>query len=285
MHAADNGYSALSRAARTLETSHMPDRDDDTNASKDFVQSLERGLAVIEAFDESHRDLNLSEVSRRTGLTRAAARRFLLTLVELGYMRNDDGRFSLRPRVLGLGHAYLSSLSLPDIALPHMRDLSAATHESVSLSVLDEDAVVYVAQVTAARPMAVRIDVGTRFPAFATAMGRVLLAAQTDRWIEQYLARAELVAYTPRTITSPTDLAQILRDVRRDGYSYVDQELDSSLRALAVPVDDSERRTIAALNISNHGRTAEDGIGELLPALKETVSAIEHDLSVTLPRQ
>jgi IclR family pca regulon transcriptional regulator len=264
----------------------MPDRDDETSASKDFVQSLGRGLSVIEAFDEAHRDLTLSEVARRTGLTRAAARRFLLTLVELGYMRNDDGRFSLRPRVLGLGHAYLSSLSLPDVALPHMRELSTATHESASLAVLDEDEVVYVAQMTAVRPMAVRIEVGTRLPAFATAMGRVLLAAQPDRWIEQYLARAEFVAFTARTVTSPRALEEILRDVRRDGYAYVDQELDSSLRALAVPVNDSERRTIAALNISNHGRSAEDAIRDVLPAMKATVSAIERDLSATeVPRR
>ena len=136
----------------------------------DFVQSLERGLAVIRAFDADHPQLTLSEVARATGLTRAAARRFLLTLVELGYVRTDGRLFALRPRVLELGYAYLSSLSLPEVALPHLEALVAEVHESSSLSVLDGEDVVYVARVPTKRIMTVAISVGTHFPAYATSM-------------------------------------------------------------------------------------------------------------------
>jgi IclR family pca regulon transcriptional regulator len=122
---------------------------DEGLSSRDFVQSLERGLAIIQAFDAEHPSLSLAEVARRTGLTRAAVRRFLLTLVELGFVWADGGKFSLRPKVLSLGYAYLSGLSLPDIALPHLRDLAHRTSESASLTVLDDDSIVYVAQVTA----------------------------------------------------------------------------------------------------------------------------------------
>ncbi len=147
----------------------------------DFVQSLERGLAVIKAFDSTNPELTLSEVAREAGLTRAAARRFLLTLIDLGYVRVEGRLFALRPRVLELGYAYLSSLTLPELAQPHMEELVARIHESCSVSVLDGNEVVYVARVPTHRIMRVAISVGTRFPAFATSMGRVLLAALPRR--------------------------------------------------------------------------------------------------------
>src|SRR5688500_8804191 len=146
----------------------------------DFVQSLERGLAVIRAFDASHSELTLSEVAASTGVTRAAARRFLLTLAVLGYVRSDGRLFSLTPRVLELGYAYLSSFSLPDVAEPHLEALVAEVNESSSVSVLDGDDVVYIARVPTSRIMTVAISVGTRFPAYATSMGRVLLAGLSD---------------------------------------------------------------------------------------------------------
>ena len=151
--------------------------------SADFVQSLERGLAVIKAFDADDRSLTLSDVARKTGLTRAAARRFLHTLAELGYVRTDGRFFSLRPAVLELGYAYLSGLSLPEVAHPHMEELTARLHESTSISVLDGTSVVYVARVAAKRIMTVGINVGTRFPAHATSMGRVLLAHAPADWL------------------------------------------------------------------------------------------------------
>src|SRR3954467_4205754 len=171
-----------------------------------FVQSLERGLAVIRAFDEHNVELTLSDVARSTGLTRAAARRFLLTLADLGYVRTDGRRFSLSPRVLELGYAYLSSLTLPQVAEPHLERLAAEVRESSSVSVLDGDAIVYVARVPTSRIMRVAINVGTRFPAHATSMGRVQLAALPEAALDAYLARAELRALTSRTLTDPDAL-------------------------------------------------------------------------------
>src|SRR4051794_9823178 len=165
-----------------------------------FVQSLERGLAVIRAFDAEHPELTLSDVARSTGLTRAAARRFLLTLADLGYVRSDGRMFSLTARVLELGYAYLSSLSLPEVAEPHLERLVAEVRESSSVSVLDGDDIVYVARVPTSRIMTVAINVGTRFPAYATSMGRVLLAGLTDDEIEAYLGRVTLDRLTSRTV-------------------------------------------------------------------------------------
>ena len=183
----------------------------------DFVQSLERGLSVIRAFDAEHPKLTLSEVARRTGLTRAAARSFLRTLVELGYVRSDGSRFALRPKMLELGYAYLSSLTLPEVAEPHLEQLVEEVHESSSVSELDGNDVIYVARVPTKRIMTVTINVGTRFPAYATSMGRVLLAAQPDERLDHYLESASLRGLTGHTITSATALRRELRKIRTPG--------------------------------------------------------------------
>src|SRR5690242_19673881 len=190
-------------------------------ARSDFVQSLDRGLAVIRAFGPDQERLSLSEVARATGLTRAASRRFLLTLVKLGYVRNDGREFSLRPRVLELGYAYLSGLALPEVAAPHMEELVAKLHESSSISVLDGLHIVYVVRVPTKRIMTVAISVGTRFPAFATSMGRVLLAALPDDELDRYLAEATLERFTARTVTDPDRLRSIVGEVARDRKSVV----------------------------------------------------------------
>lgn len=252
-----------------------------TGRSTDFVQSLERGLAVIRAFDAEHPQLTLSDVARLTGLTRAAARRFLITLVELGYVRTDGRLFALRPRILELGYAYLSSLSLPEVAHPHMETLVAEANESCSISVLDGDEVVYVARVPTHRIMTVAISIGTRFPAYATSMGRVLLAAQPDAWIDAYLGRVDLVAITPRTVVDPEQLRTILRRTREQGFALVDQELEDGLRSLAVPVRDAHGTVAAAMNLSAHAsRGTSDAIRtELLPPLLGAARRIEEDLA------
>lgn len=246
----------------------------------EFVQSLERGLAVIRAFDADHPELTLSDVARATGLTRAAARRFLLTLVELGYMRTDGRLFGLRPRILELGYAYLSSLSLPELAQPHMEALVAEVHESCSVSVLDGTEVVYVARVPTKRIMAVAIAVGTRFPAHATSMGRVLLAHQPAEWLDSYLASTSLVALTPRTITDPARLRTVLARVRTQGFAVVDQELEEGLRSMAVPIHDASGSVVAAMNVSARtSRGSSEAIRrELLPHLQKAALAIETDL-------
>lgn len=246
----------------------------------EFVQSLDRGLAVIRAFDAEHPELTLAEVARITGLNRASARRFLHTLVELGYVRFDGRLFSLRPKILELGYAYLSSLSLPEVAMPHLEHLVERVHESSSVSVLDGDEVVYVARVPTRRIMRIAIAVGTRFPAFATSMGRVLLAGQSDDWLDGYLATAKLSAITTHTIADANRLrAEVLR-IRRDGYALVDQELEEGLISLAAPIRDGDGRVIAAVNLSTQASRGSAGQlrEQLLAPLLETAKMIENDL-------
>ena len=250
-----------------------------------FVQSLERGLAVIRAFDEHNVELTLSDVARSTGLTRAAARRFLLTLADLGYVRTDGRWFSLSPRVLELGYAYLSSLSLPEVAEPHMERLVAEVHESSSVSVLDGEDIVYVARVPTSRIMTVSINVGTRFPAYATSMGRVLLAEHPD--LDGYLERVELRALSPRTVTSADTLRAELAKVRRQGWALVDQELEAGLRSVAAPIRDRSGTVVAAMNLSAHASrmTIEAARRTLVPPLLATAARIEADLASTGARR
>jgi len=245
-----------------------------------FVQSLERGLAVIRAFGADDPELTLSDVARRTGLTRAAARRFLLTLADLGYVRSDGRLFALTPRVLDLGYAYLSSLSLPEVAEPHLERLAAEVHESSSVSVLDGDEIVYVGRVPTSRIMRVAINVGTRFPAYATSMGRVLLAALEPEELEAYLARADITPITARAIAGPDALRDELARVRAQGWALVDQELEEGLRSIAVPIR-SGGRVVAAVNVSAHAsRASKDTVRKvLLPPLLRTAANIEEDLS------
>src|SRR5271165_6439119 len=237
--------------------------------NSDFVQSLDRGLAVIRAFGPDRERLSLSEVARATGLTRAATRRFLLTLVKLGYVRNDGREFSLRPRVLELGYAYLSGLALPEIAAPHLEELVARVRESSSISVLDGQHIVYVARVPTKRIMTVAISVGTRFPAYAAAMGRVLLAGLTDEELSRFLAEADIESFTSRTVTDPEQLREIVREVGRLGYSIVDQELEEGLRAIAAPIHGSGGAVTAAINLATHASRVSMAAmrSEMLPAL------------------
>ncbi|WP_033342492.1 IclR family transcriptional regulator domain-containing protein [Catenuloplanes japonicus] len=255
----------------------------DTAREGHFVQSLERGLAVIRAFDAAHPELTLSEVARICDLTRAAARRFLLTLTDLGYVHTDGRLFRLSPRVLELGYAYLSSISLPEVAEPHLERLAAEVHESSSVSVLDGDDVVYVARVPTSRIMTVSINVGTRFPAYVTSMGRVLLAAVPAGVLDDYLARVELRRLTSRTITDAARLRAELARVQAQGYAIVDQELEEGLRSMAVPVRDRHGGVVAAVNVSVHAsRTSTDALRrDLLPPLLAAAARIESDLRVT----
>ncbi len=261
---------------------------DDATAARtsEHVQSLARGLSVIKAFGETTPELTLSEVARATGLTRAAARRFLITLADLGYVRTDGRLYSLSPRVLELGYAYLSSLSLPDVAYPHLERLVAEVHESASVSVLEADEIVYVARVPTTRIMRVTIAIGTRFPAYCTSMGRVLLAGLPPEDLAARLAEAELPRRTARTITSPATLRRELDRVRAQGFAIVDQELEEGLRSIAVPIRDRDGRVIAATNVSSHvSRTSvETARRVLLPPLLATAARIEADLHAVATR-
>lgn len=245
--------------------------------SRDFVQSLARGLAVVRAFDAEHSSLTLTEVAERAGIPRAAARRFLFTLDSLGYVRSRGRDFSLTPRVLELGFSYLSALSLPEVVQPHLERLSHRIDESVSAAVLDGDHIVYVARVPTRRIMSVGITIGTRFPAHATSMGRVLLAALPER------ERPEAGALTSPATGEPIDadaLAASLAQVETDGYAIVDGELESGVRSIAAPVHGRDGRVLAAVNVS----TAKTRVpletlrGEILPALSEATKAIDAEL-------
>ena len=247
----------------------------------EFVQSLERGLAVIRAFSPEHPRMTLAEVARQTGMTRAAARRFLITLEWLGYVSSDGRQFSLRPSVLNLGYAYLSSFSLAEVAQDHLEKLAADLHESCSASVLDGDEIVYVARASTNRIMTIGLSVGTHLPAHCTSMGRVLLAALSERELDDYLHDADLEARTSHTITSPEDLRAELARVRDQGWCLLDQELEDGVRSVAVPVRDASGRVVAAVNTSAHAtRVPLEKLQEVfLPRLQECAQQIDTDLA------
>ncbi|MFJ8136959.1 IclR family transcriptional regulator C-terminal domain-containing protein [Streptomyces sp. NPDC096013] len=252
-----------------------------TGASKqelgrEFVESLARGLTVLTAFGEDRAELTLTEVAQATGLARATARRALITYEHLGLVTpSGDRRFALTPRVLSLGFPPLSRTTLPVLAHPHLTALAARVHEPASLAILVGDEVQYTARVATSRVMSVNIAVGTRLPAYATALGRVLLADAPPR-------EHELRALTPRTLTDPAALAAALETVRRRGYALVDEELEAGLRSIAVPVRDRTGRVVAALNTATHvtGRTVEEYVRDVLPELTATAGTIEADLRV-----
>ncbi|MER6125447.1 IclR family transcriptional regulator C-terminal domain-containing protein [Streptomyces sp. NPDC001795] len=252
-----------------------------TGASKqelgrEFVESLARGLTVITAFGEGRSELTLTEVAEATGLARATARRALITLQHLGYVTAHDRVFRLTPRVLGLGFPPLSRTTLSDIATPHLNALSQLVHESASFAVLTGDDIQYTARVAPSRIMSVNVTVGTRLPAYATSMGRVMLADLPEPSLP------EPAALTARTVTDPGELRAVLDRVRRQGYALVDGELEEGLRSIAVPVRDRGGRVVAAVNVAMHSsrRTAEECVTEVLPELRATASRIEADLHV-----
>ncbi|WP_280350522.1 IclR family transcriptional regulator domain-containing protein [Nocardia abscessus] len=246
----------------------------------DFVQSLGPALAGNPPLDAQHPRQTLSDVARATGLTRATARRFLLTLAELGYVRTDGAAFALTPRVLELGYAYLSSLTLPEIAGPHLEALSAAVRESSSVSILDGDDVVYVARVAVSRIMTVSISIGTRFPAYATSMGRVLLAGLPNDDLDAYFARSSFTDLTGRTVVTAEGLREHLVATRAAGYCIVDQELEVGLRSLAAPIRDPDGHVVAAVNISTPAArySLDELTARLVPPLRRTAAAIDTDL-------
>jgi IclR family transcriptional regulator, pca regulon regulatory protein len=246
----------------------------------DFVQSLERGLAVIQSFDAEHPQLTLSEVAARRGLTRATARRLLLTLADLGYVSANGRHFSLTPRVLDIGYAYLSSLNVQQIAQPYLEALSERVHESVSVTVLDGADIVYVARVPTKRIMTISLGLGSRLPAYCTSMGRVLLAELGADELRQTLP-AELERHTEHTIGSVDELAVVLKQVRVQGWALVDQELEIGLRSVAAPLRDASGRAVAAMNISTQvARTTVEQIhDDLIPDLLATAARISEALA------
>ncbi|MET0732953.1 MAG: IclR family transcriptional regulator C-terminal domain-containing protein [Casimicrobiaceae bacterium] len=217
-----------------------------------FMTSLARGLAVIRGFSQQRRKMSIAQLSLRTGIPRAAVRRCLYTLGKLGYVGSEDGRmFALRPQILSLGHAYLSSVPLVMAAQPILDQVSESIHESCSLAILDGDEILYVARSSAStRIMSIDLGVGSRLPAHCTSMGRVLLAGMGEPELATFLRRVKLAPFTNRTIVAKDALADTVERVRKQQYAVVDQELEIGLRSIAVPVKDFRDRISAAINIS-----------------------------------
>jgi IclR family pca regulon transcriptional regulator len=260
---------------------------DERGDERDFVNSLARGLSVIRAFDRDHPRMTLSEVAERTAMNRAAARRFLHTLVREGYAETDGKFFRLRPKILELGYSALSSMTFAEIAGPVMDDLSATVDETCLAAVLDGESVVYVARTSSQRVVSVNIEVGSRMPAFCMSSGRVLLAALPDDALDQWLADFEPTRYTDRTVTSKSRLRERILTAREDGFALVDQEYEIGFRSLSVPIRDRAGKVVAALNITcpSPRVTVEDIESRFLPELREAATRLEASLPEEFTRR
>ena len=245
-------------------------------ARRDFVASLESGLAVIEAFDARHPRLTLTEVAARTGMTRASARRYLLTLAKLGYADYDGKHFSLDLRVLRLGYGLLSAAPLPRKAQPVLDTVSVETGETASVAVLDENFVVFLARSQSRKVFSPTVGVGTRLPAFCLSTGRVLLAQRSDAEVRLRLGHTELTPYTPKTLTDVEDIVQAVRAVREQGYATSDEEYELGLRTIAVPVPSANGQTEVAMTLSVHASptSMEQLVARLLPPLQRGAEAL-----------
>lgn len=245
-----------------------------------FMSSLARGLAVIRAFSQQRRELTIAQLSHRTDIPRAAVRRCLYTLGKLGYVGSEDGRtYALRPRILALGHAYLSSTPLATAVQPLLDQISDELHESSSMAVLEGDEILYIARSsTTTRLMSIDLGLGSRLPAYCTSMGRVLLAELPAGDLDQYLGRVKLTRLTNRTVSSVADLKRALAEVRRNGYAIVDQELELGLRSMAVPVRDASGRCVAAINVGT--QSARVSVGEMQARFLAPLRAAADELAV-----
>lgn len=221
----------------------------DAMTDPSFMTSLARGLAVVQAFSDSRKPQTIANISQKTGIPRAAVRRCLHTLRELGYVDAELNNFSLRPKVLTLGYSYLSSTPLTVSAQPYLNEISRTLNESSSMAVLEDGEVLYVARASTSRVMSVALNTGSRLPAYCTSLGRVMLAHLPPAELEQYLAKTKLRAMTENTVVNQKRLREILADVRRDGYAINDEELELGLRSIAVPVRGASGQVLAALNV------------------------------------
>ncbi len=248
----------------------------------DFIESLARGIDVIRAFTPSRRALSLSEVAEATALARPTARRILLTLEELGYARLDGTSWTLTPRILELGTAYVHSQGLWEVARPHMEDLVAQTGESSSIAQLDGSDIVYVARVAVPKIITFAVAIGTRFPALQTSLGKVLLAAMDPDEVDRVLAQPSRSGIEPRWCPSREERDQHLREVRARGWALADEQLAAGIRSAAVPLRDGDGRTVAAMNVTVHAAetSVEVLTDEHLPRLLTAAGRVSHDLAL-----
>jgi IclR family pca regulon transcriptional regulator len=246
----------------------------------DFMTSLARGLHVIRAFAGVDRRLTIADVSRATGLTRAVVRRCLYTLRELGYAATDGRTYFLQPRILNLGYAYLSTAPVPIAAQPVLEEMSEQLGEASSVAVLDDGAVVYVARAATKRIMSVTLGVGSRLPAYCTALGRVLLAHLGEEQVAAELSKVEFVQHTKYTVISRKKVEEVLATVRSEGYALNDQELEIGLRALAVPVRNVIGTVVAAMNVSTQASrvSRRELLERCLPVLQSAAEKLSSQL-------
>lgn len=254
--------------------------EDGETRPREFVQGLERGLAVIRSFSPEAPSLTIAQVAKRTGLTRAAARRYLKTLEALGYVIQDDDRFSLTPRLLDLGFTYLSTLGVTSVVQPFMEQVTNTLHESCSVSVLDDHDVVYIARRAADRIMSINLAVGSRLPAHATSMGKVLLAHLPPSELEHYLESVVREPLTDKTIVDDHVLCAVLEKVRENGWAVADEESELGVRSAAAPLVGRDGEVRAAINVSAHAaRVSLDQLQqEYLPVLLEAARGISKAL-------
>ena len=241
-----------------------------------FVQALARGLAAIEVFAEA-RSLTLSDVAKRAGITRATARRLLLTLCDLGYASSDGKHFTLRPRTLRLSYAYLSSMGWSEVALTHLRELAEIHGETCSVSVLDGHDITFAVRVPASRHGVMLVPAGGRLPAYATSPGRVLLGALAAAELDTYFGTAVMKPLTKHTVHTPAGVRRVVEQAKRDGYAFTDEELDYGVNCIAVPVRDASGLIVAALNLSapSSRLRRREAVGKILPDLREAARNIE----------
>ena len=256
----------------------MPRRDSDP----DFIEAVARGLDVIKAFEPGRPVMTLAEVAARTGLARPTARRILVTLEALGYVRQVPGGSSLTPRVLELGMCYVQAMGLWDVARPHMENLVARTHQSSSIAQLDGSDVVYVARVAVPKMIALAVSIGTRFPAAPTSLGKVLLAGLDAEELERVLAEPSRAGVVARHSPELPELHETLQEVRARGWALTDEELAAGIRSIAAPLRDGTGRVIAAMNVTVHAAETplETLVGEYLPLLLRTAGDISADFAL-----
>lgn len=252
------------------------DGDGDKDAPRDIVGSVAHGLSVLRSFDRQHYQMTLSEVSERTGMTRAGARRYLLTLTHLGYVEQNGRQFRLTPKVLELGYAFFSSVPLSEIVQPYLDRITAATGETSAMAILDEYHIVHLAWATTQRQLAPTVTIGRRFNALYNSTGRVLLALKNEAEVEDYLNGCKLVKQTEWSLTNKAKLKEELKLIRKQEYAIVDQESEEGLRSLAVPIVNKQGKPVAAINFITNVATVSQKqlVNDLLPVLQRAAKEI-----------
>ncbi len=271
-------FQQLSSYLQPMTTSGAPTVKTEIIDKRDWIAGLEKGLAVIDAFDSAHPRLTASETGKRCSITRTAARRYLLTLQHLGYVASDGKLFWLTPRVMRLGHSYLESARLPRIVQPFLQRVTASTQENAYVSVLDGDDIVYIARNGSARAMNIGYVLGARVQAQVTAAGLLMLSLRPTEWIDNWLANNDLVSYTAFTVTSKNVMQLQMKQVLAQGWAMSEQQLDLNFRGVAIPLRDRYGAVVAALSVTMPmgSETSDESVKRVLPVMIETAQTMRN---------